>query len=153
MAARRAIEQAERLLGQRGVRATPRRVRVLAELVGEPNDATAQSLHARLRARGDRIGLATVYRTLGVLVENGIVDPLSHSPGELCYRICGAGHHHHLVCTECHRVVELVSCDLDAWLERAAADHGFRPTGHRLEATGVCGECRPAPAAAPVGRA
>ena len=138
-----ATAEAERLLGERGVRPTERRVHVLAELVGEPNDATAQSLHERLRRRGERIGLATVYRTLGVLVEHGIVDALSHREGgELCYRICGGGHHHHLVCTECHRVVELGSCELDPWLERAASAHGFRPTGHRLEVSGVCAGCR-----------
>jgi Fur family transcriptional regulator, ferric uptake regulator len=134
--------EAERLLAGRGVRATPQRVRVLAELVGEPNDATAQSLHDRLRRKGGGIGLATVYRTLSVLVDHGIVDALSHRPGELCYRLCGGGHHHHLVCDRCHRVVELGECDLDAWLERAAAEHGFRPTDHRLEVTGVCAACR-----------
>jgi len=139
--ARQARSEAQRLLDASGVRATPGRVQVLAELVREPNDATAQGLHERLRARGERVGLATVYRTLGVLVEHGIVDALSHSPGELCYRICGGGHHHHLVCTECHRVEELGSCELDEWLERAAAVHGFRATSHRLEVAGVCAGC------------
>jgi Fe2+ or Zn2+ uptake regulation protein len=51
--------QAAALLDDRGVRATPQRMRVLAELVREPNDATAQELHERLRARGERIGLPT----------------------------------------------------------------------------------------------
>lgn len=134
---------AEGLLERHGVRATPRRVDVLAELVAEPNDATAQVLHARLRRRGAGIGLATVYRTLGMLAESGIVDVLSHDHSELCYRLCGGGHHHHLVCTGCHRVVELGDCELDPWLERVAAVHGFRPTAHRLEVTGLCAECAP----------
>jgi Fur family transcriptional regulator, ferric uptake regulator len=129
------------LLADHGVRATPRRVAVVAELLAEPNDATAQELHERLRRRGERIGLATVYRTLAVLVETGIVDVLSHGHGELCYRVCGEGHHHHLVCTGCHRVVELGDCELDDWLRRAAAEHGFRPTAHRLEVSGLCATC------------
>jgi Fur family transcriptional regulator, ferric uptake regulator len=141
VARRQARTAAEQLLAEHGVRPTPRRVEVLAELVEEPNDATAQTLHERLRRRGGGIGLATVYRTLGVLAESGIVDALSHGHGELCYRICGGGHHHHLVCAGCHRVVELGDCELEPWLERAAAAHGFRPTGHRLEVTGVCAEC------------
>lgn len=144
MSTRQARAEAGRLLGEGGVRATPQRVRVLAELVGEPNDVTAQSLHDRLRRRGAPIGLATVYRTLSVLTEHGIVDVLSHRPGELCYRICGGDHHHHLVCSGCHRVVELDECGLDPWLERAAAAHGFEATEHRLEVTGVCADCRPA---------
>src|ERR671918_2148219 len=72
-----------------GLRATRQRVRVLAELMRERDDATAQELHERLRARGQRLGLATVYRTLNVLAEEGVVDALSHHPGELCYRWCG----------------------------------------------------------------
>lgn len=129
------------MLAEHGVRPTPRRVDVLAELVDEPNDATAQQLHERLRRRGRAIGLATVYRTLAVFAESGVVDVLSHGHGELCYRLCGGGHHHHLVCTGCHRVVELGDCELDAWLERTAAEHGFRATAHRLEVSGVCADC------------
>ena len=124
-----------------GVRPTPQRLVVAAELMRERDDVTAQELHARLRRRGERLGLATVYRTLSLLAEAGAVDALSHHPGELCYRWCGAGHHHHLVCSRCHRVVEL-ACGLDAWLERQSAEHGFLPTGHRLEVAGLCASCR-----------
>ena len=82
---------------------------------------TAQQLHGRLKARGEQLGLATVYRTLSLLAGAGAVDTLSHHPGELCYRWCGEEHHHHLVCDRCHRVVELADCELDPWLERLAA--------------------------------
>ncbi|MGH3112362.1 MAG: Fur family transcriptional regulator, partial [Gaiellaceae bacterium] len=95
-------QTAARTLERTGFRATPQRVRVLAELMRERDDATAQELHERLRARGRRLGLATVYRTLNALAEEGIVDALSHRPGELCYRWCGDEHHHHLVCSACH---------------------------------------------------
>lgn len=134
--------QAAALLDEQGVRATPHRTRVLAELVREPNDATAQELHERLRARGERIGLATVYRALGVLADEGVVDVLTHRPGEACYRLCGGEHHHHLVCSSCHRVVELADCRLDPWLDDVAAVHGFDRLEHRLELTGVCADCR-----------
>jgi Fur family ferric uptake transcriptional regulator len=125
-----------------GVRATRQRVIVLSELMSERDDVTAQQLHERLRDRGERLGLATVYRTLGLLADEGVIDALSHHPGELCYRWCGEGHHHHLVCSSCHRVVELDECDLEPWLERVAQAHDFVTTGHRLEVSGLCGECR-----------
>jgi Fur family transcriptional regulator, ferric uptake regulator len=142
MATRQSQVRAEKRLAEGSVRATPQRLRVLAELMDERDDATAQELHARLRARGQRIGLATVYRTLAVLVDEGIVDALSHHDGERCYRLCGAEHHHHLVCTECHRVVELTDCDIGEWLERAAREQGFVATEHRLEVSGLCEACR-----------
>jgi Fur family transcriptional regulator, ferric uptake regulator len=125
-----------------GARATRQRVRVLAELMRERDDVTAQELHVRLRTSGEGMGLATVYRTLGLLTGEGVIDALSHHPGELCYRWCGDEHHHHLVCNRCHRVIELRECELDSWLDRLSADHGFVATGHRLEVAGLCGDCR-----------
>ena len=126
-----------------GVRPTAQRVRVLEELAREHNDATAQELHRRMAAEGERIGLATVYRALGALAEAGLVDTLAHGQAETCYRLCEAGHHHHhLVCTSCHRVVELTDCSIGDWVARAARAEGFEATEHRLEVTGLCSRCR-----------
>ena len=129
------------LLGRHGLRPTRQRLAVLEALAAEPNDATAQQIHARLRARRRHVGLATVYRTLALLSEHGIVDALRHHPDEVCYRLCGDGHHHHLVCVECHRVVELGDCELDGWLDRLAGEHGFAVDAHSLEVAGTCAEC------------
>ena len=131
----------ERLLGT-GVRPTKQRLLVLETLAAEPHDATAQEIHARLRERGEKVGLATVYRALAVLKERDVVDELAHRTGESCYRLCSPGHHHHLVCSECHRVVELAECGLDEWLAAAAAREGFVATAHRVEVVGLCDGCR-----------
>ncbi len=117
---------------------------VLGELAREQGDLTAQTLWRRLHRRGGRVGLATVYRTLAILTETGIVDALSHHGSETCYRLCGEGHHHHLVCSGCHRVVEVEGCVLDDWVEQVSAEHGFVTTGHVVELTGVCADCRAA---------
>src|SRR6266511_1738104 len=65
----------ERLLGT-GVRPTKQRLLVLETLAAEPHDATAQEIHARLRERGEKVGLATVYRALAVLKERDVVEEL-----------------------------------------------------------------------------
>ena len=130
------------LLTGKGVRPTPRRLEVLEELAREGNDVTAQELWGRLRERDSGTGLATVYRTLSLLAEKGVVDVLSHHGGEQCYRLCGDGHHHHLVCTRCHRVVEVGECDLGGWLDDVASRHGFVATDHRVEIAGLCADCR-----------
>ena len=142
MATAEQLERAGEILAGAGVRTTAQRATVLAELAAERDDVTAQELHERLRARGERLGLATVYRTLRLLAEAGVVDVLSHHAGELCYRWCGDEHHHHLLCSECHRVVELIDCELEPWLERVSREHGFVTTGHRLEVSGFCPDCR-----------
>ncbi|MBV8258252.1 MAG: transcriptional repressor [Actinobacteria bacterium] len=130
------------MLTGKGVRPTPRRLEVLEELAREGNDVTAQELWGRLRERDSGTGLATVYRTLSLLAEKGVVDVLSHHGGEQCYRLCGDGHHHHLVCTRCHRVVEVGECDLGGWLDDVASRHGFVATDHRVEIAGLCADCR-----------
>ena len=131
------------VLAAAGVRATRQRLEILEELAREPDDVTAQALWSRLRERrGSSVGLATVYRTLALLHEKGAIDALSHHGGELCYRLCGGAHHHHLVCSRCHHVVEVEQCGLDGWLGQVAARHGFVATGHEVEITGLCADCR-----------
>ena len=136
------VQQDRALLADLGLRPTTQRLAVLAELAGDPNGATAQELHDRLRAGGSRVGLATVYRTLAALNDAGAVDALAHRPGEAVYRLCGSGHHHHLVCESCGRVVELGECDLEPWLEQLGAAHGFEVTRHSVEVSGLCAACR-----------
>jgi Fur family ferric uptake transcriptional regulator len=135
-------EQAAELLVKKGIQPTPQRVFVVSELLGETNDATAMQLYDRLRRRGTNIGLATVYRTLSLLHERGAVDTMAHHAGEICYRLCTDAHHHHLMCTGCHRVVELPDCDLDPWVKRSARKYGFTATGHQVEIVGLCADCR-----------
>src|SRR5579884_2027133 len=135
-------QQLSELLRRNGVRATPRRLEVLGELAQERDDVTAQQLWSRLRVRDSRTGLATVYRTLALLSEKGVVDVLSHHGGEQCYRLCGDAHHHHLLCERCHRVVEVRECGLDDWVSAAAGRHGFVATEHRVEISGLCRDCR-----------
>jgi Fur family ferric uptake transcriptional regulator len=134
---------AEQRLRENGVRPTPQRVEVLATLALEHDDATAQELWRRIRDAGNKtLGLATVYRTLSLLVDQGVIDVLAHHGSELCYRLCTDGHHHHLLCTGCHKVVEIDECELGDWAERVAASRGFVITDHRLEISGLCAACR-----------
>jgi Fur family ferric uptake transcriptional regulator len=135
-------EELSDLLERNGVRTTARRLDVLEELAHERDDVTAQQLWGRLRERDSGAGLATVYRTLALLSEKGVVDVLSHHGGEQCYRLCGDAHHHHLLCERCHRVVEVQECGLDDWVAAAAKQHGFVATDHRVEIVGLCADCR-----------
>lgn len=130
------------LLVRKGVRPTRQRLLVLTELADEPDDATAQTLWQRLRAHDEGVGLATVYRTLALLHEQGVVDSLSHHGGERCFRLCTDGHHHHLLCERCHRVVEIDECTLGSWVDDVARRHGFVASEHRVEISGVCEACR-----------
>lgn len=101
---------------------------------------TAQELHRRARVIQPSIGLATVYRTLSSLAEEGVVDVVSHDR-ESAYRLCSPGHHHHLICTGCGRVVEIEECDVGS-LERALSRrYRFTISEHSITFRGLCERC------------
>jgi len=77
-----------------------------------------------------------------LLSEKGVIDALSYHDGEPCYLLCGEAHHRRLVCSSCHRVVEIRECEIDDWLSRVSAQHDFVTTGHTIELTGLCPLCR-----------
>jgi Fur family ferric uptake transcriptional regulator len=111
---------------------------VLAELEAF---ASAQDIHEILDQRGERVGLSTVYRNLQALVESGTVDALRGDDGEVRYRQCSTGHHHHLVCRDCGRTVEIEGPAVERWANAEAAKHGFSEVSHMLEIFGTCDDC------------
>jgi Fur family ferric uptake transcriptional regulator len=124
--------------GRRTTRQRSALVALLDELDGF---RSAQDLHALLRERGDSVGLATVYRTLQALVDDGQLDVLRGSDGEAAYRRCSPVHHHHLVCRSCGRTVEVADPPVERWAARTAADHGFSEVQHQVEVFGTCSPC------------
>jgi Fur family ferric uptake transcriptional regulator len=125
--------------GAQRPRATKQREAVAAFLADAETFVSAQQIYAGLRASGSSIGLATVYRTLQGLAADGAVDVLRGADGEVVYRRCTSGqHHHHLVCRECGRTVEVEGPAVERWAESVAAQHGFRDVSHTLEVFGTC---------------
>ena len=122
-------------------RPTRQRSALLAALEEPAGFRSAQELHARLRERGEPIGLATVYRGLQSLVDAGEVDVLRSDDGEAAYRRCSPQHHHHLLCRSCGLTVEVADPPVERWAAKIAADHGFRDVQHSLEVFGTCADC------------
>ena len=124
------------------VRATKQRAAIRAVLEEEGLFRSAQELHDALRARGSKVGLTTVYRTLQALESAGEVDALRSDEGETLYRLCAAGdHHHHLVCRSCGRTEELDGGPIEDWVASAAKRHGFSSVTHTAEVFGLCRNC------------
>lgn len=108
---------------------------------------SAQEVHERARGECAELGLSTVYRTLVSLADSGLIDAIGQHEGEATYRLCSGRHHHHLVCRECRRVIELSRCDLSPIEAEIARDHDFDVDGHSLTFHGVCAGCRAASSA------
>ena len=102
---------------------------------------SAQDLHRKLEDEGVKVGLATVYRQLNALAEGGEADTV-RLEGQQLFRLCGDdGHHHHLVCTNCGKTVE-IDPPSEAWLRKVADGHGFTVESHTLEVFGLCSDCQ-----------
>jgi len=123
-------------------RSTKQRAAIKDALEAAAGFRSAQELHDELKAQGRRVGLTTVYRNLQALAQAGEVDVLRANDGEVIYRRCASGeHHHHLVCTECGTSVEVASDEIEQWADRVAQNHGFTPVEHTAEVFGICAAC------------
>jgi Fur family ferric uptake transcriptional regulator len=111
----------------------------LSEAIGF---VSAQQLHLVLRNHGSTIGLATVYRALADLAEAGDADALQSKDGELLYRACTNAHHHHLICRDCGKTVEIEAERVESWADEVAKEHGFAQPSHTIDIFGTCSECQ-----------
>jgi Fur family ferric uptake transcriptional regulator len=125
-----------------GERSTRQKRALSAVLDGSSSFRSAQDLYADLRARGERVGLTTVYNQLKALADAGEIDVLRADEGESLYRRCSTGgHHHHLLCRRCGKTIEIAADGVESWADRTAVEHGFRDVRHTLEIVGTCGAC------------
>lgn len=124
-----------------GQRSTKQRAAIASLLADAKDFLSAQQLHDRLRARGESIGLTTVYRNLQALTEANQIDAIWDGSGETRYRHCSTDHHHHLVCRNCGTTVEIKADKVEKWADAVAAENGFSDITHTVEIFGICAEC------------
>jgi Fur family ferric uptake transcriptional regulator len=121
----------------KGLRMTDQR-RVLARVIGDAEDhPDVEEIFARASAIDPRISLATVYRTVKLFEEAGILDKLEFGDGRARYEDAERDHHDHLIDVSTGTVIEFVDPDIEALQEKIAARLGFKLIGHRLELLGV----------------
>ena len=124
-------------------RNSARRLRILEYLQGVDRFLSSQEIHKQLRAGGDSLGLATVYRQLEILVDEGQVDSIVSPKGERLFRHCGVDedHHHHIICRRCGSTKKIEISEVEMMAETAAKQYKFSDVTHSLEIFGVCEKC------------
>jgi Fur family ferric uptake transcriptional regulator len=132
---------ADARLEKAGLRPTRQRVVILDAVARERRPITAQELHWRLREEAPAPGLATIYRTLRALAEAGVLRTFPAGEGEVAYRLCEPGHHHHLICERCGTIAEIPSCEVEDWAAQVARRRGFSSTWHQADIFGLCSGC------------
>ena len=127
----------EQLCAEKGLRITEQR-RVIARVLSEAEDhPDVEALHARASAIDPGISIATVYRTVRLFEEAGILDRHDFGDGRARYEAAPEHHHDHLINVETGQVIEFVDPELEALQKRIAEKLGFRLVDHRMELYGV----------------
>jgi Fur family ferric uptake transcriptional regulator len=127
------MNRIEQACADKGLRMTEQR-RIIAKVLSEANDhPDVETVYERASAVDKRIGLATVYRTLRLFEDSGILERHDFGDGRSRYEEAAGEHHDHLIDVQSGKVVEFTNPEIEALQRKIAAEHGYRIVDHRLE--------------------
>ena len=129
-------------LQKKGYRLTPQRIMVLDALHNVDTHISAEEIYAQVKARYSYANISTVYRTLDLLKELGLVTEIDLDDGRVRYHLSEKGHHHHLVCSNCGKIIDLPESSLLQLTETLARDYKFKADLKHLAVFGLCASCQ-----------
>lgn len=121
----------------KGLRLTDQRRTIAGVLELADDHPDVEELYARASAEDPRISLATVYRTVKLFEESGILEKHDFGDGRARYEAAGGEHHDHLIDLQSGEVIEFIDAEIEALQEKIAEKLGYELKGHRLELYGV----------------
>lgn len=125
-----------------GLRRSNQRDLILEIFLSTEEHLTIDDLHWLVHKQDPTIGHTTVYRTLKLLTEAGLAREVRFGDNKTYYEHHFEHEHHdHMICTQCGRVIEFFSAEIEAMQDKVAEEHGFTPTHHSLRLWGLCSEC------------
>jgi Fur family ferric uptake transcriptional regulator len=130
-------------LGEKGLKLTKERSAVLKEVFSFHGHFEPEQLYFRLRDAGVKASRASVYRTLHLLVESGLVEKIARSGkgGNIYEHTYGHHHHDHMICELCGHIIEFYSESLESLQERICRNNNFKGISHTVEIRGHCESC------------
>lgn len=129
-------------LGEMGYRLTPQRMLVLKAIENSANHISAEEIYGQVVEVYSHVNISTVYRTLDLLKRLGLVTETDLGGGRVRYHPADKGHHHHLVCQECGKVIELDDFVLAPLKNTLYNEYDFDADLKHLGIFGRCGRCR-----------
>lgn len=134
-------QQLQQKLTDSGARSTQTRTAILGALASRADGFTVEELCRDVHP----IGRATVYRTVGLLVKEGLICKLAMGDNKPRYSLARPGHHHHAVCVGCGSIDDFRGCDIDDLVQSVSKAAGSQAIGHRLEVYVLCAKCNTEP--------
>ncbi|MGA9993875.1 MAG: transcriptional repressor [Pyrinomonadaceae bacterium] len=126
-----------------GLKRTAQRDLILDVFLRTEEHLSSEDLYRLVQREDPNIGQTTVYRTLKLLTEAGLAREVRFGDGRTHYEHNYKHQHHdHMICTECGKIIEFFSAELEAIQDKMAAKHRFEVTQHLLRILGVCADCR-----------
>jgi Fur family ferric uptake transcriptional regulator len=130
-------------LRQNGLKKTYQKDLILETFLNTEGHLSVEDIYALVKKKDKKVGVVTVFRTLKSLTACGIAREITLGDGltrfEHCYH---HPHHHHIVCTECHRAIEFVCPELERIRDAIIQRYRFQPIHHRFQTYGICEDCR-----------
>ena len=138
------IERFKAILKKNSLKYTLQREAILRTLYDSDEHLTPEALHRLVQQKYPnlRIGIATVYRTLSLLEESGIVTSLSFGAQGKKYELGAKEHHDHMICTECGKITEFLDEEIEKRQEKIANEFGFLMKDHSMQIYGICETCQ-----------
>jgi Fur family ferric uptake transcriptional regulator len=136
------LHELSEALQAQGYRVTRARKTIFRALIDSGGHVSADDIVSAVRRQEPNVGRMTVYRTLELLRQLGLVQPVYQGTGAAHYVLMDQGHHHHLICATCDRVIEFDECMAQEMGKVLGERFGFEIQGHLLEFYGLCAECR-----------
>ena len=139
----KAIQSFTEYLNSKDLKLTRERRVVLEEIFLHRGHLDAEDLLHTLRQKKRRASRATVYRTLELLVDSGIVRKVDLGHGHSHYEhVLGHAHHEHMICLKCGKVIEFSDRKIEGSLKKMCQKGGFEHTFHHFQVFGYCKDCR-----------
>lgn len=129
-------------LSQKGYRMTPQRLMILAAIEGSREHISAEEIYSHVADRYPNVNISTVYRTLELLKKLDMVYEIDLGEGRIRYHAEESGHHHHLVCQTCNRVIDIDEATLSSLRDILLRDYDFEAELKHVGIFGVCKDCR-----------
>src|SRR5213080_3471051 len=128
---------------KQGLKRTAQRDLILDVFLNTEAHVSGEDLYQLVREKDPTVGQTTVYRTLRLLTDAGLAREVRFGDGRTHYEHNYKHQHHdHMICSECGRIIEFFSAELEAIQDAMAAKHRFQVNEHLLRIIGVCAECR-----------
>ncbi|WP_456391499.1 Fur family transcriptional regulator [Nitratifractor sp.] len=138
------LDELKRILKEKQLKFTRQRELVLKALYHNEGHFSPEEIHRLIQAESPelKVGIATVYRTLALLEEEGLAESISFGKAGKRYEIGMKKHHDHLICIQCGKIIEFVDEVIEERQEAVGERFEFTITDHTMKILGICKECR-----------